>query len=200
MAIIGEYMGVSAFHLHVSSVGAQIAETALVEGAEIGDGTQVWHFAHISNGAKIGKNCNIGERVYVGKGVIIGNNVHVANGANIYEGAIIQNNVFIGNNVSFTNVKYPRAWRKAWGYVKTVVGENVTINANAVITGGVTIGDASTIGEGAIVVRDVSPGGFVVSPAAQCICDRKTCKECILRKERNIKRGKQHYGTGTESA
>jgi UDP-2-acetamido-3-amino-2,3-dideoxy-glucuronate N-acetyltransferase len=30
------------------------------EGAEIGEGTKIWHFCHIMNGAKIGKNCSIG--------------------------------------------------------------------------------------------------------------------------------------------
>jgi len=32
-------------------------ESAYVdEGAEIGEGTKIWHFAHIMSGAKIGRN------------------------------------------------------------------------------------------------------------------------------------------------
>lgn len=30
------------------------------EGAEIGDGTKVWHFTHIMSGTKVGKKCFIG--------------------------------------------------------------------------------------------------------------------------------------------
>ena len=33
------------------------------EDAEIGEGTNIWHFAHIRKNAKIGKNCNIGKDV-----------------------------------------------------------------------------------------------------------------------------------------
>lgn len=31
------------------------------ENIEIGEGTRIWHFAHIRKGAKIGRNCNIGK-------------------------------------------------------------------------------------------------------------------------------------------
>jgi len=162
------------------------AETAIIEdGAKIGDGSKIWHFSHIMGTAVIGDNCSIGERVFIGDGVIIGDNCKIANGANIYKGAVIRNNVFIGNNVSFTNVKYPRAWRKPREFVPVIVDENVTINANAIVVGGVRIGRNSTVGEGAIVVRDVSEGGFVVSPPAQCLCDRDNCAECFKRKEKN---------------
>ncbi|MBU3929155.1 hypothetical protein KJ577_00470 [bacterium] len=48
-----------------------IHETALVDkGAQIGEGTKIWHFCHISKGAIIGKNCNIGQNCYVADGDI----------------------------------------------------------------------------------------------------------------------------------
>ena len=44
------------------------------ERVEIGSGSKVWHFCHISEGAKIGSGTNIGQGAFIGRGVIIGNN------------------------------------------------------------------------------------------------------------------------------
>ena len=53
-------------------------ESAYVdEGAEIGEGTKVWHFIHVMKGAKIGERCGFGQNVNVDGGVVIGNNVKV---------------------------------------------------------------------------------------------------------------------------
>ena len=173
-----------------------VSKKALVEeGVKIGDNTKIWHFSHLMLSAQIGEICVIGEHVLIGKKVIVGNNVHIANGVNIYEVAVIKDNVFIGNNVSFTNVLYPRAWRKAVEYLPIIVEENVTINANAVIVGGVRIGANSTVGEGAIVLHNVSSGGFVISSAAHCICNREECKECRERKDKNIKKYFKKYAS-----
>ena len=39
-----------------------IHETAIVEaGAEIGEGTNIWHHAHVRSGSRIGSGCNIGK-------------------------------------------------------------------------------------------------------------------------------------------
>ena len=35
------------------------------EGAQIGQGTKVWHLAHVRGGAKIGEDCIIGRGCYV---------------------------------------------------------------------------------------------------------------------------------------
>jgi len=43
-----------------------IHPSAIVDqGAQIGDGSRVWHFAHISAGARIGEGCSFGQNVYV---------------------------------------------------------------------------------------------------------------------------------------
>ena len=40
----------------------KIHPTATVDdGAQIGEGTQVWHYVHVRGSAKIGKNCRIGK-------------------------------------------------------------------------------------------------------------------------------------------
>ena len=53
-----------------------VHESSYVEdGAEIGDGTKIWHFCHIMPGARIGKLCNLGQNVVVMPGTVLGNNV-----------------------------------------------------------------------------------------------------------------------------
>ena len=42
------------------------------EDVKIGDGTSVWHHAHIRTGAQIGKDCVVGKNVYVDMGVPVG--------------------------------------------------------------------------------------------------------------------------------
>lgn len=36
------------------------------DGAEIGEGTKIWHFCHVQGGARIGRNCSFGQNVNVG--------------------------------------------------------------------------------------------------------------------------------------
>src|SRR5262249_15350343 len=85
--------------------------TAVVDnGAELGEGTQVWHFVHVSSGARVGTRCTLGQNVFIGRGVRIGDRVKVQNNVSIYEGVEIGNEVFVGPSCVFTNVKNPRAF------------------------------------------------------------------------------------------
>ncbi len=75
---------------------------------QIGDGTKIWHFAHVLPGARIGKNCNFGQNVMVGNDVVIGNNVKVQNNVAIYTGTVVEDDVFLGPSCVLTNVSNPR--------------------------------------------------------------------------------------------
>ena len=134
-----------------------INETAVVDhGAEIGDGTTVWHFSHIDAGAKIGKNCTIGQNVYIASDVVIGDNVKIQNNVSIYNGITIGDNVFIGPSCVFTNVKNPRASiSRKDEYAHTVVCEGATLGANSTIICGVTINQYAFVAAGAVVTKDV---------------------------------------------
>jgi acetyltransferase-like isoleucine patch superfamily enzyme len=156
-----------------------IHPTAIVETDEIGEGTKIWHFAHIREGAKIGKNCNIGKSVYIDTGVYIGNNVKIQNFATIYKGVIIEDDAFIGPAVVFTNDLYPRSF--IWSEDKilpTVVKKGASIGANSTIVCGIKIGEYSMIGAGSVVTRDVPPFGLVYGNPAKlkgfvCYCGKK---------------------------
>ena len=147
-----------------------IHESAYVEDAEIGDGTDIWHFVHVRKGAKIGKNCNIGKGVYVDLNVVIGDNCKIQNFATIYQGVTISKDVFIGPHVCFTNDVRPRAFM--WGdnrLVKTVVKNGASIGANATIIAGVTIGEYAMVGAGSVVTKDVPDYGLVVGNPAKVV-------------------------------
>src|SRR5262249_46251445 len=53
-----------------------VHESACVdEGAEIGAGTKIWHFAHVMRGARLGERCVLGQNVNIDSGAVIGSNV-----------------------------------------------------------------------------------------------------------------------------
>ena len=73
-----------------------IHPTAIIDnGATIGNGTNVWHFSHISSGAVIGNNCSIGQNVLVADDAFLGNNVKVQNNVAIYGGVTVEDDVFL---------------------------------------------------------------------------------------------------------
>jgi len=147
-----------------------VHETSVIdEGAQIGEGTKVWHFSHIMAGAKIGKRCNFGQNVCVGGGVIVGNNVKVQNNVSIYAGAIIEDDVFLGPSCVLTNVTNPRSQIVRHNlYEKTIFRRGATVGANATIVCGVELGRYCFISAGAVVTKDVSDYALMVGvPARQ---------------------------------
>ncbi|RLE66044.1 MAG: N-acetyltransferase [Thermoprotei archaeon] len=152
--------------------------TAVVEeGVQIGEGTRIWHFAHVRKGAVIGKNCNIGKDVYIDADVKIGDGVKIQNGVSVYRGVTLEDKVFVGPYAVFTNDLYPRAFSKDWELVPTLVKEGASIGANATIVCGVTIGRYSMVAAGAVVTKDVPDYGLVLGNPARlvgfvCYCGR----------------------------
>jgi UDP-2-acetamido-3-amino-2,3-dideoxy-glucuronate N-acetyltransferase len=137
---------------------------------EIGDGTQIWHFCHISSNVKLGQRCKLGQNVFVASGVTVGNNVKIQNNVSIYAGVILEDDVFCGPSMVFTNVKTPRsAVPRNTGddYLKTLVKQGASIGANATIVCGTTIGYHALIGAGAVVTRDVPDYGIMVGNPAR---------------------------------
>ena len=142
----------------------QVDKRAVVEeGSEIGDGTSIWHFAHVRGGSRIGRGCIIGKDVYVDSGVAIGDNCKIQNGVSIYNGVTIEDQVFVGPHAVFTNDLRPRAgiWNEEW-LEYTRVEEGSSIGANATIRCGITIGRWSMIAAGSVVTRDVPPHSLIV--------------------------------------
>ncbi|MDA7825632.1 N-acetyltransferase [Candidatus Pelagibacter sp.] len=139
-------------------------ETAVIdEPVDIGEGTKIWHFSHISENAKIGTDITIAQNVFIGKRVIIGNGCKIQNNVSVYEGVTLEDEVFCGPSCVFTNVNNPRAMiiRKN-EYLKTLVKRGATLGANCTIICGVTIGAYAFIGAGSVITKDVPPYALMV--------------------------------------
>ncbi|OZA42164.1 MAG: N-acetyltransferase [Polynucleobacter sp. 17-46-58] len=147
-----------------------VHDTAIVDqGAQIGEGTRIWHWVHICAGAKIGEYCSFGQNVFVGNDVVIGNNVKVQNNVSIYDAVTIEDDVFCGPSMVFTNVYNPRsAVTRKDEYRHTLVKMGATIGANATIVCGVTIGQYAFIAAGTVINKDVKPYALMAGvPAKQ---------------------------------
>ena len=124
------------------------------DGAQIGEGTKIWHFCHIQSTARIGRNCSLGQNVNVAG--IVGNGCRIQNNVSIYEGVELEDNVFCGPSCVFTNVTVPRAAYPVHGeYRKTLIREGASLGANCTIVCGHTVGRFAMIAAGAVVTHDV---------------------------------------------
>ena len=134
-----------------------VHESAYVDQpSEIGEGTKIWHFAHVLARTKIGRNCVLGQNVVVGPDVVVGDNCKIQNNVSIYDEVILESDVFVGPSAVFTNVYNPRAFvvRKD-EYRRTLVQAGAAIGANATIVCGTTLGRYCFIAAGGVVTRDV---------------------------------------------
>lgn len=174
-----------AVYIHPSSI--------VDEGAQIGEGTKIWHFSHIMSGAIIGRRCSLGQNVFVASGVMLGDDVKVQNNVSLYEGVEIGDGAFLGPSCVFTNVRTPRSRHPRRNeYARTRVGEGATIGANATIVCGCVIGRYAFVGAGSLVSRDVPGHALVFGVPARrqgwmCECgekldvrgdDRADCARC----------------------
>jgi UDP-2-acetamido-3-amino-2,3-dideoxy-glucuronate N-acetyltransferase len=162
------------------------------QGVTIGSGTKIWHFCHVMPGAVIGERCSLGQNVVVMPGTRMGNNVKIQNNVSIYEGVELEDDVFCGPSCVFTNVTTPRSHvSRKNEYQRTIVKRGAAIGANATIVCGVTLGEYSFIGAGAVVTSDVPPFGLMVGVPARrvgwmCQCgerlhvvgDQGECPRC----------------------
>ena len=138
------------------------------DGAEIGQGTKIWHFCHIMSGAKIGSNCSLGQNVNVGGKAVIGNGVKIQNNVSVYDDVIVEDDVFLGPSMVFTNVINPRAFvQRKDEYKQTLLKKGCSIGANVTIVCGVTIGEYALVGAGSVVTKDVPPYALVYGNPAR---------------------------------
>jgi acetyltransferase-like isoleucine patch superfamily enzyme len=148
---------------------AFIHPAALCESDDVGDGTQIWAFAHVMKGAHVGRDCNVGDHVFIEDGAWVGDGVTIKNQVMVWNGVRIADGAFIGPGVIFTNDPYPRSPRIAgvpeiarrysveanW-LAATQVGEGAAIGAGAVILPGLSIGPYAMVAAGAVVTADIA--------------------------------------------
>ena len=148
----------------------KIHPTAIIDdGAQIGAGTSIWHWAHVCGDAIIGSGVSLGQNVFVGNNVKIGDKCKIQNNVSVFDNVYLEEGVFCGPSMVFTNVKNPRSLieRKS-EYKDTFVKKGATLGANCTVLCGLTIGEFAFIGAGALVNRDVPAYALMVGlPAKQ---------------------------------
>lgn len=143
----------------------RLAKFINLYGCTIEDNTRIGAFVEVQKNAVIGKNCKISSHSFICEGVTIGDNC------------------FIGHSVVFINDNKPRSVKsdgslegeEDWAsrFVKTTIGNNVSIGSNATILGNVSIGDGAMIGAGSVVTKDVPSGEVWVGNPARFLKKRE---------------------------
>ena len=144
----------------------------------LGKDVKVWAFANLY-GCTIGDDSMVGAYVEIQAGVTVGKRCRIQSHTFICEGISIQDDVFVGHGVMFINDAHPRAvnargkpqTREDWGdrLQSTLVKRGASIGSNATILGGITIGEDSIVGAGAVVTKDVPAGATVVGNPARIL-------------------------------
>jgi len=143
---------------------------------KLGKNVKLFSFVNLY-GCEIGDNTKIGAFVEVQKNAFIGQNCKISSHAFICEGVHIEDNVFIGHNVTFINDLYPHATNadgevqtdKDWEVIPTYIKKGASIGSSATILAGVTIGENSIVGAGAVVTKDVPPFTIVAGNPAKVL-------------------------------
>jgi UDP-2-acetamido-3-amino-2,3-dideoxy-glucuronate N-acetyltransferase len=146
-----------------------IHSSAIVDdGAQIGDGSRIWHFVHVCAGAEIGTEVSLGQNVFVGNRVRIGDRCKIQNNVSIYDNVTLEDGVFCGPSMVFTNVYNPRSLiERKDEYRDTLVRRGATLGANCTIICGVTVSEFAFVAAGAVVNRDVPPYALMAGVPAR---------------------------------
>lgn len=148
----------------------QAHSSAIIDdGAQIGEGSRIWHFVHVCAGARIGRGVSLGQNVFVGNKVIIGDRCKIQNNVSVYDNVTLEEGVFCGPSMVFTNVHNPRSLiERKDQYRTTLVRRGATLGANCTIICGVTIGEFAFVAAGAVITRDVPAHALMAGvPARQ---------------------------------
>lgn len=106
-------------------------------------------------------HCDYGDNIYCEGGAFFNHNVTILDGArvDIGQGVLLGPNTVISPTAHATD---PVERKRGVCISRPItIGNDVWIGANAVILGGVTLGDAAIIGAGVVVRHDVVPGEVV---------------------------------------
>ena len=147
-----------------------------INNVKLGENVKIFDFVNLY-GCSIDDNSKVGTFVEIQKNAFIGKNCKISSHTFICEGVHIEDNVFIGHNVTFINDKYPRSvnfdgsmqTESDWKVVETYVKKGASVGSSSTIMCGITIGENSIVGAGAVVTKDVPPNTVVAGVPAKVV-------------------------------
>lgn len=151
-------------------------DTQKINNVKLGDNVKIFDFVNLY-GCEIGDNSKVGAFVEIQKNAFIGKNCKISTHTFICEGVHIEDNVFVGHNVTFINDIYPRSINENgglqdesdWQVVETFIKKGASIGSSATIMAGVTVGENSIIGAGAVVTKDIPANTIAAGVPAKVI-------------------------------
>jgi acetyltransferase-like isoleucine patch superfamily enzyme len=150
--------------------------TAEINKLSIDDAVQVRALFSELTGQAVDESFNLIPPFYTcgGSEIRVGRKVFINQCCTIYDmgGVTIGDLVMIGPNVNIITAGHGMKPTERRAYVETkpiVIEQNVWIAAAVTILGGVTIGENSVVGAGAVVTKDVPANSFVAGVPAKVI-------------------------------
>ena len=138
--------------------------TVIYSSVKIGKNFRTGHNVLIRENTEIGDDVLIGTNSVVDGNCTIGNNVSIQTNVYITAYTIIEDNVFLGPCSVTTNDKYMRVGADLKG---PIIKKGAKIGANSTILPGITIGERTAVGAGAVVTKDVASEATVVGNPAK---------------------------------
>jgi len=145
------------------------SHTVIYAGNTIGDNFQTGHHVMIREENKIGNNVSIGTSSVVEHHVTIGSNVRIHTNAFVPETSVLEDGCWLGPHVVITNALYPLSPNVKKELRGAIVKKNAKVGANATLLPGITVGENSLVGAGAVVTKDVPPNKVAAGNPARII-------------------------------
>jgi UDP-2-acetamido-3-amino-2,3-dideoxy-glucuronate N-acetyltransferase len=147
-----------------------------INNVKLGQNVKIFDFVNLY-GCSIDDNSKVGTFVEIQKNAFIGKNCKISSHTFICEGVHIEDNVFIGHNVTFINDKFPRSVNfdgsmqtdNDWHVVETYIKKGASVGSSSTIMCGITVGENSIVGAGAVVTKDVPPNTVVAGVPAKVV-------------------------------
>lgn len=168
LAIVGELPGrnITDQTLEIGPQSVIRAFTVIYAGSRIGSHLETGHGAVIREENRIGDHLSIWNHSTIDYGCVIGSGVRIHTGVYVAQFTVIEDDVFLAPGVVLANDRHPICRECMKG---PTIKRGARVGVNATLLPEVIVGEASLVGAGAVVTKDVPPGVVVVGNPARVV-------------------------------